>query len=539
MKITAWLTNVVRPIRFLYVLCLVAPLFSCSILKGKTEKIAIVSPKDFGLSEARNDIERYYVLEKTHQIAKQQGATVSYKGIKEINIEIPADAKGIQLGNDTQFYGLVINVRNKTKDMRLFTATASRKSIEVPKQSIDDGDFSQIGVLVKGCHILMVEDEKPWGDNRTGYEYAHKRRDVLLVKNGRAVNNPIMPYNNSYSSPKCYIFDVAGTPFQFNDCTYKTYILYVDGYDNVQIEGVIVNTPDSKLEGDHVLRIHNSTNVSIKDTRINGTYSAENRGGYGISMNNIWNFHAFNLFGRGKWGIFGCNNINTASLENCDINRFDIHCYGKNCSFKKVNFEEIGNQFSSVYGTIEFDECIFTNCDPIINRSSYNAFVGYELFFNDCIFNVTPKKKYLINMGDLSGQLNTRPELREKCWPNIHIKNLTVTMTEGARELVLLTSRGTVDYEEPVGYIETIDINGLIVNSEIDAPLKNIVIGTKDVKTQKEIECVLNDIRVLVQMGMTKSSAQQTVNAALTVRLPLKENRVRLKNVKGIKQAVQ
>ena len=162
-----------------------------------------------------------------------------------------------------------------------------------------------------------------------------------------------------------------------------------------------------------------------------------------------------------------------------------------------------------------------------------------NFFFNDCIFNVTPKKKYLINMGDLSGQLNTRPELREKCWPNIHIKNLTVTMTEGARELVLLTSRGTVDYEEPVGYIETIDINGLIVNSEIDAPLKNIVIGTKDVKTQKEIECVLNDIRVLVQMGMTKSSAQQTVNAALTVRLPLKENRVRLKNVKGIKQAVQ
>lgn len=519
-------------------------LTSCGVLKGGRDNKGSISPNEYGLHEARTDIERYYVLEKTHQIANQLGLSVSYKGIGQIDIEIPADAKGIKLGNNTDFSGVVFNVRNKTKDIRLFSASSSRNSLEVPKKSIDEGDFSKIEALARGCHILIIEDENPWGDNRTGYEYAHKRKDVLLVKNGKAVNKPVMPYNNANSAPKCYYAEVTGEPFRFknitvnrtNDCTYKTYILYVDGYNDVQIENVTVNTPESKLTGDHVIRIHNSTNVSITNTNINGTYSSEDHSGYGISMNNVWNFYASNLYGRGKWGLFGCNNINTSTLEKCDINRFDIHCYGKNCSFKKVNFEEIGNQFSSVYGTIEFDECIFTNCDPIINRSSYNAFVGYELFFNDCIFNVTPKKKYLINMGDLSGQLNTRPELREKCWPNIHIKNLTVNMTEGVRELVLLTSRGPVDYQKPIGYMEIIEIDGMTVNCENGSPLKSIVIGTKNVGTENKIDCVLKDV-IIKELGtMTKGMAFQTIEPILSVKIPLKRNRVQFKNVVGTKK---
>lgn len=535
-------------LRCLSILIFISVFFaSCSVFKGNKETNKLLSPNDFGLSYAKTDIERYYILERTHQIARQKGVTVSYKGIKELNIEIPPDAKGIQLGYSTDFHGVVINVKNQAKDIRLFSIISNRRSIEIPKWCVDKGDFRQIRELAKGEHLLIIEDENPWGDNRTGYDYAHKRRDILLIRNGEAVNRPIMPYNNEFSAPNCTFIDVKGEAFQFKNVivnrmsssTYKTYVLYVDGYDNVQIENVIVNTPDNMMSGDHVLRIHNSSNVSIKNTSIKGTYSAEDASGYGVSMNNVWNFSAFDLYGRGNWGIFGCNNINTASLGNCDINRFDIHCYGRDCTFKDVIFEDIGNQFSSVYGVIEFDRCTFTNCDPLINRSSYNAFVGYDLSFKNCIFNVTPKKKYLVNLGDLTSQVNSRPELSKKCWPNIYIHNLTVNMTEGARELVLLTSRGTVEYAPPVGYISSIEVNGLTINSERGIPLKSIVIGTKDVKTENKIECVLNDVKIYEQRGMTKSVTASANDATLMVRLPLKENSVRMKNVKGIKQSVQ
>lgn len=519
---------------------------SCGVLNGMHSDEAYISPYDFGLKEANSDIERFYVLEKTHRAANQKGVDVSYKGIDTISIEIPVDAGSIAIGNNTDFQGVVICVRNKSKDIRLFSSVAKWKQVSIPKECIDIGWFDDIDVLSKGNYILFVEDEKPWGDNRIGYEYAHKRRDLLLVKNGRSVNKPVMSYNNDHSTPKCYYVELSQEPFCFknltvnrtDDCTHKTFVLFLDGYNDVQIENVVVNTPDSELTGDHVLRLHNCSNVSIKDTRINGTYSAQDHSGYGISMNNIWNFRAYKLFGRGKWGVFGSNNINNAVLEKCDINRFDIHCYGRDCYFREVNFVDLGNQFSSVYGSIVFDSCVFTDFTPIVNRSSFNAFVGYELYLNDCVFNLTPKKKYLVNMGDLSNQVNSRPELFKKCWPNIHINNLTVNMTNGAGELVLLASQGEVDYSEPVGYINTIEIKGMIINSDNNIPLKSIVVGTKDVKTENEIECVLSDIKILGQREMTKTVTTPFNEATLKVRLPLKGNSPRMKNVKGIKQAV-
>lgn len=522
---------------------LASPIVSCGLLR-QANSVEAINPRDFGILEAKTGIECYNILKKTHEIAIQKGVKVSYKGISEIDLEIPSDATGIKVGCETDFHGVVINVRNQAKNISLFSCVARRNEIVIAKLNIDNGDFTTFESFKKGKHIIIVEDENPWGDNRSGYEYSHKRKDVILVVNGNALNRPVMPYDNSYSAPKCLHVDVENNHLYFknltvnrtNDSTCKTFVLSVDGYNDVKIENVTVNTPDQELIGDHIFRINNSTNVEISGVKINGTYSSENQSGYGISMNNIWNFRAFNLYCRGKWGVFGCNNINTAYLENCDINRFDIHCYGKNCTFKGVNFVDIGNQFSSVYGIIKFDKCQFTNCNPLINRSSYNAFVEYELYFENCTFNVTPKKKYLINMGELSNQLNTRPELRNKCWPNIHIKDLTVNMKDGAREFVLLTNRGPVDYQKPIGYMEIIEIDGMTVNCESGSPLKSIVIGTKNVGTENKIDCVLKDV-IIKELGtMTKGMAFQTIEPILSVKIPLKGNRVQFKNVVGTKK---
>ena len=80
--------------------------------------------------------------------------------------------------------------------------------------------------------------------------------------------------------------------------------------------------------------------------------------------------------------MFGNNNVNKAMLQNCDINRFDIHCYGKDVSFEKCSFVDFYNQFSSVYCELYFRSCTFTSFFPILMEYSYNAYTGFDLVFD-------------------------------------------------------------------------------------------------------------------------------------------------------------
>ena len=48
-----------------------------------------LSPLEFGLKEANNAIERFWVLHRTHTTAIAQNTNISYHGIDTIRIEIP------------------------------------------------------------------------------------------------------------------------------------------------------------------------------------------------------------------------------------------------------------------------------------------------------------------------------------------------------------------------------------------------------------------------------------------------------------------
>ena len=65
----------------------------------------VVNPIDYGVNTAVNGVERYNALYKAHCAALKKGATVSYKGIDSLEIEIPADAKPIPLGEKTDVGG--------------------------------------------------------------------------------------------------------------------------------------------------------------------------------------------------------------------------------------------------------------------------------------------------------------------------------------------------------------------------------------------------------------------------------------------------
>lgn len=226
-----------------------------------------------------------------------------------------------------------------------------------------------------------------------------------------------------------------------------------------------IKTPESPLTDDRGISIYNCTNVTMDNVRIEGTYSHTDHSGYGVFLNNVWNYKSTNMYGKANWGIYGNNNVNVTRIEDSQINRFDIHCYGRDISFKNVSFFDLYNHYSSVYGTIRYDKCSFIDFVPVLNGGSYNAYVEHDIIFNDCVFNATPKKRFLIRVGNLNDASNERHELAQKCLPNVRIKNLTVNLQDGEENFYIFYGKIAERPESSIGYITQITIDGLTINS--------------------------------------------------------------------------
>ena len=434
----------------------------------------VVNPLDYGLNEAKTGEERYHILLRTHQEARNRGVGVSYAGIGHINVTIPDNAKSIPLTSFTDFAGVTIQVENKKKGMFLYTLSSKLTPIAVDGKDIDDGDFHRYPDLKKGNKLLVIYDKNLWVQERIGYGKGTERKDIMLVRNGRGSNNPVQGYSTASSLPDCYYRDVdSGTKTIIKNVTFertarsteKTYLVKIENQYNVEVTGVNIRTPDGTgLYGDMVIYIANCADVKLKDISVNGTYSLPKQSGYGVRINNIYNLYVENMYGRANWGVFGNHDVNRAYLKNCDINRFDVHCYGRDIRFDNCNFIGLYNQFSGMYGVIRFNDCTFTDCHPVLIEGSYNAFTPFELYFEGCTFNFDKKHPGVVYFSSFSTEDNARPELSEKSLPNVRIENCSVNLDEGLTTWYVFNIKKVKDFKGRFSHISKVNVEGVTTN---------------------------------------------------------------------------
>lgn len=502
-----------------------------------------VSPFDYGLRTAKTGIERYQVLLQTHKAAVAAGVNVDYSRIDTIKIEIPAKPERIPLTQYNDFKGCVIVVMNTVKSCCLFGIEEKETPINVSKRLIDTGDFRTINQVNRGRFLLIIEDENPWVQKRKGHDYGHLRKDILLVENGVAKNSVIKPYNNAYSSPKCSYVKVYDEPLVMKNltierdpgCTMVTHVVAISGYNDVRVSKVKLHTPVNTLINDRGIRINNCTNVTMEDVWIDGTYSQPNHSGYGVIMNNIWNFKTVRMYGKANWGVFGNNNINTARIEDSNINRFDIHCYGRNISFENVMFFDLYNQYSSTFGTIRHKNCIFNNFVPVLNGGSYNSFVDHTVIFDNCMLNATKEKYFLCEFSHLDEPSSSRHELAEKSLPSVIINNMTVNLKDGAKEFLLF--RCVVSSKELtcISGLSKIAISGLIINSDGETAVRGVTLSNVKVRTKRAVDCRMKDV-IVNQPEKDFITKAIMGEAEVKTNMTLKGGKVSMKYVKNLKQ---
>jgi len=459
----------------------------------------VIYPVDYGILQARSGVERYRILYDCHKMAVEKGYNISYRGIDELEIEIPQGAASIPLTCQTDFAGVKIKVMNRAQSMYLFKLTQTLQNVTVSAKEIDYSNFKTNSKLNNDRFLLIIKDRTPWVNNRKGYSYGVNRMDIMIVNKGTSKTKPIQPYNNEASNPECQFCSIPNTHIAFrniffertNNSTKMTYLVSIENQAYVTLSKVSVKTPEGhNMFGDAAISVTNVANLTMRDIEINGTYSQKNKYGYGVCLNNIMNLRIDNMRGYAEWGVFGNNNINCAKLSNCNINRFDIHCYGRDVSFSHCNFENLYNQFSSFYGKMTFTHCTFKNFTPVLIESSYNAYTPFDIIWKDCVFNLDSMHNCLLNLMELTSDRNPRREVNRKCIPNIYINKCIINALPELKTWNIIET-GKVNYIEPLDYIHSIFISGLKINAE-ELQMK---IFSQDVKTTSPVRIKTSRIK--------------------------------------------
>ena len=473
------------------------------VLLSSTMQAKDLSPYDFGLAFAKNGVEVYNVLLKTHEAAIAQGCNVTYKGIKQLYIEIPYNAWSIPMPKKVDFHGVKLIVKNTKKVVYLFSLIQETRDIKIDKKKLEEESYSDYKELAKGYSILVVEDRNPWVKNRKGYDYGATRRDILLINNGRKQNDCVFPYSSSYSDPVVSYCNVDEQKKEYKnlyfertaDSEYNTKLIFVKNQYNVILKNIKISTPKSELYGDMAIAIYNTAKVLLEDVTINGTYSAKNKYGYGIALNNVWNSKFVRLKSKCEWGVFGNYNVNSAVLKDCDINRFDIHCYGKDVYCNNTTFRDFYNQFSSFYGELVFEKCRFINFVPVLFEPSFHAYTPFDLTIKDCEIDVKRSFPYLINAGYPEDKPDViREELTTVSWPNIMIDGLVVNLPSGQDNWKLFGISG--NNMPDIEYMSYIKIKGLVINGYKNAP--SIHLSDKTIHTKEKLDVIVESSSVSV-----------------------------------------
>ena len=410
-------------------------------LQGAAQR-APVSLLDYGLATALTDTARFNLLRKAHLDAFDAGTTVSYHGMDTLRLAIPAGAEPIPIGQHNDFGNTVFVVRNNSADLFLFQLAPTMEPLSTKAHcaalctAVDSGDFRAFPTLANGRWLLRVVDSTLWVGLRIGRRYGHYREELMRVDGGLSPDRPAMPYGSTTSRPYLLGRSIgADSTFLFANITllrdslstFKTFLLNLESQYSATLSRITVVTPRSDMTDDRILRLYHCASLTLDSVTLLGSYSRTNHSGYGLLMDNCRNTRVLHLHARSPWGIFGTNNMHNTLLAYSDFDRFDIHCYGRDVTFRHCLQTDSYNQFSSVFGTIAFDSCTFYNFTPVLIESSYNAYPHFVLLMHDCHWHLTRQNHTLINAGHHDTLTPSRPELKAKCLPDIFIDGLSLS----------------------------------------------------------------------------------------------------------------
>jgi hypothetical protein len=469
----------------------------CAVVMPVYGRPQLVIPKSE--LQGKNGQELLEILRKWHTEAYRTDAELIYPESMVLDIEVPAEAKGLPLPPCTNFNGCKIIIENQSINNFILFSLSNKKSerqVKVNCSMINSGDYTSLPQLKSGLKLMRIRDRNAW-THRAPEEgdYDIFRQDIVLIKDGVALNMPITGYDEETSNPDCRCIDVddeqkviCNLTFERSDnSTLRTRLLHITLQNNVLVKNVKISTPyvpqetnNSLYREDYCIRVMNSVNVYFEDVMVRGTYSTAKTWGYAVNLENVYNSHFLRFDAEAHWGVFGNNNVNTITLTDCRINRFDLHCYGRDVTCRGCVFNNqiddshpsqvycqtnVLNAFGSMYGTPRYEDCHFVKSRPVYLRPHYMAYTGFDVVFEDCVFDIHPSFPYFVTTGLLDEADNPRKELKGKCWPNVSMQNCQVNVPARVKDLFIFYAQKNSKTISKIDNLSSLDLQNVDINN--------------------------------------------------------------------------
>lgn len=410
-----------------------------------------LSPYMFGFRP--NQADSYSEIYLTHLAAKELGTSISYNGIKEVNIRVSAGFESIPLTGQDDFCGAIFHITNtqSTGSYILFTLTGEDDIVpnSITLDNVRNGNYSLDN---NKQYTLFVKDTKLWTARRGATSAEDRyREDVICIRNNKAINYPCTTYDTDVSIECTLMEDKPYQRYLRNltaireDGIGMIKFISIEYCSNMEISNVTLNTfkgNNTPKNGDNAFIMKHCALFNITNMNINNVYSVSGSG-HGYELDTVYHIVYDNITGYdNNWGIFGANNVNDVAIYNSNINRFDVHCYGRDIKFYNCTFTgNKYNQFSGMYGIISFEDCIFgSQFLPYLQEGTYNAYTFHELIFRNCQFYAN-RGLYLFGFEKAT---NPRSELADKYLPSIRMENITY-YSSNTFNLILVDSPLTPD----------------------------------------------------------------------------------------------
>ena len=428
-----------------------------------------ISPFDYGLREATTGEARYEALYKAHCAAVALGLELDYGGVGTVELTVPAGAKALPLPDNTDFKGTVFRVLDNAQKAYLFSMEKVFSRVAVSGTQIDAADYSGVPALSGGLHLLRILDDQHWVNDREGFDHPADRADVVLIRDGIGSNGPVASYDTPatrINAEYCEADDARKTFCNVTlvrdaASTQIVNLLSVRGINNLYLGNVRVETPSGTgIYGDTAIDIRHCTNLTCEDVTFDGLYCDDHETGYGLSINNTWNAVFRRIHSHNRWAAFGCNNMQDSFLEDSDVERFDVHCYGRNITVRNSTLTGKGIPCSSIFGTVLCENVTFSDCFAYSMRTEYNAFTPFDIVLRNCEL-ISGSQHALVNLGKYEAKINPRPELAKKNMPNLEVDGLTVRLIAGASTFSLYHLSDTPKYPDPLGHVSRIKVKDL------------------------------------------------------------------------------
>lgn len=458
-----------------------------------------------------------------HQEAFKKGDAIIYPKKKTFQITIPKGFEAIPLTSHTDFNGCTFIVENTSHKTFLFklTATTAPIPITLAKNQLKAG--VRLALSDTSPKLIFVKDQEVW-TNRNDYDAqghiintkgTYYRSDLLFAEDNIIVNDPITTYDNA-SDPVCQYINVSTTPKVFcnlnlvrkESSTAVTDLLYVNQQYNVTIKNISVKTelqsdPLKRFYNDQCFLINNTAKVIMTKVSVDNTYSAQAIWGYAVEMNNVWNCSFKKISIAAIRGGFNTTCSNTLTFDHCQLNRVDVHYYGKditcrNCSFtNKLNDFHVYNRFASFYGTLVYDHCYFDGHLPVRIDSEYNAFTPFDVVMDNCTlkipFSQSARYNCICHIPVLEKTQNKREELEKKCLPNLSLSRLTVILPPEVPNFFLFLV-GRDHYHRPIYGLNTLKANHITFKHQ-DSKLVELLICNISLVTDNPLSKTVKNVK--------------------------------------------